>query len=228
MTSVNTSNPPSDPTIDGAVLDTDDADGHWLDETRDRAMQAVSARVPARYADATVTVPEVADWVRALVAEARDARTTVPRIVSGPSLLLLGGTGTGKTHQAFGAVRALAASGAVCPWQVITAADLYASLRPRPGVDPETVFDGVARVALLVLDDLGAAKGSEWTEEITFRLINARYEHQRPTLITSNVQPRELAAALGERVASRLVEMAARVVLRGPDRRLTAKTGDAA
>lgn len=208
-----------DPTI-ARVADHDGTfDPHWLDESTDKGRESHS-RIPARYRGAIVDVPEVADWVRALVDHAAGQRRTVPRIDAGPSLLLIGATGTGKTHTAFGAVRALTVSGALCPWQALTAADLYARLRPRHGVDSEAEFDKVSRAGLLVLDDLGAAKGTEWNEEVNYRLVNYRYENELPTLVTSNVPPRDLGGALGERVASRLVEMATRVVLRGADRRL--------
>jgi DNA replication protein DnaC len=212
----------TDPVLPGAVLADTDADPHWLSELRDTAAKQAS-RIPARYADATVTHPDVATWVHALVDIVRRERRTVPRIVTGPSLLLVGGTGSGKTHAAYGAIRAIGSSGAGCSWLVTTAADLYGALRPRPKVDSEDEFDRYARAGLLVLDDLGAAKGTEWNEEINYRLVNYRYERQLPTIVTTNVPPKNLQAALGERVASRLVEMAQRVVLQGPDRRLAAK-----
>lgn len=91
---------------------------------------------------------------------------------------------------------------------------------PRPGVDSEQEFERYSRASLLVLDDLGAAKTTEWTEEINYRLVNYRYERDLPTLITSNVPPKQLGAAMGERVASRLIEMTSRVILAEADRRL--------
>jgi DNA replication protein DnaC len=176
-------------------------------------------RIPTRYRHAELDHPDVNAWASRLVDVCRDHRP-IPRISRGPSLLLLGPTGTGKTHTAYAAIRALALSGASCPWLATTAADMYALLRPRHGVDSEQEFDKLTRAALLVVDDLGAAKGTEWNEEINYRLVNHRYEHEKPTLITSNVPPKNLADVLGERVASRLTEMADRVVLRGHDRRL--------
>lgn len=210
----------NDPTVPGAVLT--GGDPYWLAEMLEKGRRSCD-RIPPRYVDATVEVPEIAAWVRGLIDIVRSESRTVPRVVSGPSLLLVGNTGTGKTYAAYGAIRALAHSGAGVAWTVTTAADLYAQLRPRHRVDSEEEFEKVAHTGVLVLDDLGAAKGSEWNEEINYRLINYRYEHRKPTIITSNVRPGELAASLGERVASRLVEMADRVVLRGPDRRLGIK-----
>lgn len=173
--------------------------------------------IPSRYQTAEPTDPAVHRWVTDVVAGAKQHHYPVLR--EGPSLLLLGPTGTGKTFQAYGAIRYLALAGARFSWAFTTAADAYARLRPRPTVDQEETFLRLANVAVLVLDDLGAAKASEWTEEVNYRLINHRYERQLATLITSNVPAGQLRADLGDRVASRLVEMAARAVLAGPDRR---------
>lgn len=179
-------------------------------------------RIPARYATALATEPGVRGWIAALLREAIRNRRVVAAVSSGPSLLLLGPTGTGKTFQAYGALRGISACGVTCLWQATSAADLYARMRPRHGVDSEAEFETYAGAALLVLDDLGAAKGSEWVEEVNYRLVNYRYERQLPTLITSNLGSRDLAEALGERVASRLREMTQRVSLKGTDRRRAA------
>lgn len=210
-----------DPAVPGAVLTEHEVDPHWADEFREQAAKQCERRIPHRFANAVVTVPEVADWVRAVVDVVRAEKRTAPRIVTGPSLMLVGSTGTGKSYQCWGAVRALSMSGAGFSWLFTTAADLYGALRPRPRVDSEEEFERFARAGLLVLDDFGAAKTSEWNEEVNYRLINHRYERELPTLITSNVPPKELPSALGERVASRVAEMAQRVVLRGGDRRIT-------
>lgn len=211
----------TDPTI--VTLETDYADAGWdphfAEDARRNAARRIEA-IPVRYANATVTVPDVADWVRTLVAEAvAAARGPAVPIKTGPSLLLLGPTGTGKTYLTYGALRALAVSGVNCHWKVTTAADAYAALRSRPKYDHEAEFDRLARVQLLVLDDLGAAQPTPWTEEINYRLINYRYERELPTVITSNVPTRRLGDNVGERVASRLIEMCTRVVLKGDDRR---------
>ena len=182
-----------------------------------RAITDNRERIPRHYRDAVLTSPEVRSWVDRLVAGAKGR--IVPAISTGPSLLLLGPTGVGKTYEAFGAIRDLAVTGVKAKWTAATAADIYAALRPRHQVDSEREFERFAKCPLLVVDDLGAAKATEWTEEVNYRLINHRYEAELPTLITSNVPIRELGSALGDRVASRLMEMCQRVVLRGDDRR---------
>lgn len=191
-----------------------------------RAITQARTAVPFIYRNAVATLPETLTWITALVDDARaqqkrrDAIT--PVISRGRSLLLLGPTGVGKTHQAYGALRRLAVTGVSATWLTTSSADLYAALRPRAGVDSETEFRRYAHARLLLVDDLGAAKSSEWTEEINFRLVNHRYENQLPTLLTSNVLPKQLADRLGDRVASRLIEMCDRAVITGTDRRRNA------
>ncbi|MFI1825395.1 ATP-binding protein [Streptomyces sp. NPDC020412] len=183
------------------------------------ALLAAESRIPARYRTATADHPVVVAWVRDIAAAGRPGPGGAPGIAQGRSLLIAGPTGTGKTHQAYGAVRSLIAAGVRLRWKAVTAADLYADLRPRPGHDGERELRDLARCPLLVIDDLGAAKYSEWTEEITMRLINHRYNEMLPTLATTNLGMTDLRAHIGDRVASRLAEMADKVILNGSDRR---------
>ena len=194
-------------------------DPHWVETNRANADTSLAA-VPAHYQDATVTDQGVRAWAVELCREAAaSARAFNPRVATGPSLLLLGPVGTGKTHQAFGAIRQIVHTGVAVSWAAITAADLYAALRPSERGKPETVMARYAGIPLLLLDDLGAAKTSEWTEETTFRLINHRYENHLATIVTSNLAAKDLRPGLGERVTSRLREMARQVALKGEDRR---------
>ncbi|MFC9486428.1 ATP-binding protein [Streptomyces hydrogenans] len=183
------------------------------------ALELAEARIPARFRHALADHPQVTAWVDEIARAGRPGPAGAPGIAEGPSLRIVGPTGTGKTHQAYGAIRALLTAGVRLRWEAVTAADLYARLRPRPGFDSERDLQSLMRCPLLLLDDLGAAKTSEWTEELTYRLINHRYEHLRPTLITTNLTTRHLRQVLGDRVASRLSEMTERVILEGEDRR---------
>lgn len=73
---------------------------------------------------------------------------------------------------------------------------------------------------LLIIDDLGAEKPSEWVAETLYRIINHRYENELPVVITSNLSLDQLAQRLGDRTASRLAELCNVVELTGRDRRL--------
>jgi DNA replication protein DnaC len=181
---------------------------------------AAIAATPPRYAAAMPATRQVIGWTQEIVADAtRNPATGARHVSTGRSLMLLGKTGTGKTHEAYAGLRLLSASGINAPWIALSAADLYGSLRPRPSVDSEGLLQTYLTAKVLFVDDLGAAKPTEWTEEITYRLINYRYERMAPTIFTSNVLAAEMTAALGERIMSRLTQMTERVLLDGPDRR---------
>lgn len=206
---------------------------------------ALAKQIPSRYSNAETDNPQLLGWVEELIGWSKQVQETNDtrqrrhaRVVDwhdeptrepleldvvapnpGPSVLLLGPTGVGKTHHAFGALRRFAADGGLGQIVVAPAADLYATLRPRNGVDSEDMFARYAKAMVLFIDDLGAAKTSPWVEEINYRLINYRYNNQLATLFTSNVPTKELGEYLGERVASRIVGMAKTVVLKGDDRR---------
>jgi DNA replication protein DnaC len=201
-------------TVDDGVADYD------LDDILKAGRKRAAENVPAKYATATPTNPQVETWIRELVASAvRDMHNGYPIVRTGPSLVLAGKAGRGKSWQAWGALRALSGAGVFCRWQAVTATGLFASMRPRPGVDSEEVFEALATASVLVIDDVGATKDTAWSDEVFDRLINARYEWMRPTLITTNVLPGEFGEKFGDRVSSRLLEMATVVGFTGPDLR---------
>lgn len=201
----------------------DEKGGDSFTAIRDTAaiIETTNNLIPPLYQRADATNEQVLEWVDRLARQAKPNKfSTVPYLKTGPSLLLLGPTGVGKTHEAFGALRRLSILGVGCAPVAASITDVFAKMRPRPGVDSEKVFESYANAPLAFIDDLGAAKVTEWTEEVTYRLVNHRYEHQLATILTSNATPKDLGDRVGERVASRLTEMAQRVAIKGVDRRL--------
>ncbi|GJF32599.1 hypothetical protein KNE206_52990 [Kitasatospora sp. NE20-6] len=183
------------------------------------ALELAAARIPPRFQAALADDPQVLAWAEHVKQAAHRGPEGQLGIARAHSLLLLGGTGTGKTHQAYGAIRSLLAAGVRLRWQAVTSVTLHAMMRPRPGADAEREMRELERVPLLLVDDLGAGRASEFTEETTYRLVNYRYEQHLPTIITSNITPAELAGLLGDRTASRLRQMCHKAILAGPDRR---------
>jgi DNA replication protein DnaC len=200
------------------ALDLDEA---YREQERAEVLEKASRcweKFPVRYQQAVADRPDVLEWVQQFQADLTNA----------PSLLLLGPVGSGKTYQAYGAVRAAVATalptrsgGFRAPrWQALTYADLCASLRPRGrDYDPESQLERYRQIELLFVDDLGTAKASEFVEEATYRLVNGRYEDMKPSIFTTNLALAELKDAVGDRIASRLAETCTRIVLEGPDRR---------
>ena len=72
----------------------------------------------------------------------------------------------------------------------------------------------------MILDDLGAEKASEWVKEQLYMLINYRYEHMLPIVITTNNSGAELDKELGRLTLSRLVEMTKPVKIQAGDYRM--------
>lgn len=134
----------------------------------------------------------------------------------GRNLLLLGPVGVGKTHAAVAAARVQHFDRGM-DVRFLPVVELLDLLRPG---GPEGALYDLADTDLLVLDDLGSERPTEWTAERMYALINRRWLEVRPTVCTTNLEPEPLLAAVGERVFSRLVGNGA-VVLRltGKDRR---------
>jgi DNA replication protein DnaC len=130
---------------------------------------------------------------------------------------LLGATGTGKTSLAVAVLGRVAAE--LEDGMFLTAPGLvravFADMRGRGS----RVSERAIETAVLILDDLGSERGSEFAAAEVSAVLCARYDHVRPTIVTSNLSLEDLEP----RVASRL---ACGVVLRleGQDWRLAKRT----
>ena len=124
----------------------------------------------------------------------------------GTNLLLVGTTGTGKTHLACAIARYLHSAGHAVSYRNISEISrrIRASYNRRDGPDEATMLAGFAALDLLILDEIGVQSGSDHELMILTEIINARSAEKRPTLCVSNLPPAELRNVLGERILSRL------------------------
>lgn len=130
------------------------------------------------------------------------------------TLLLAGPVGTGKTHAAYATGNAYVSRGRwVEAWRLH---DLLADMRPDG--DPRA-YDRACGCDLLLVDDLGATKVSEWADETMTALLDARTTQGRRTIFTTNQRGDELAAVWNGRFIDRLNDEALVVVMRGKSRR---------
>lgn len=173
---------------------------------------------------------------RALIAVPAAVTEWAGRGEKAQGLYLTGQVGTGKTHAAWMAAAAWCqvtgtrphgeepptmdwgAHGRTAPNVIFTRlTDLLDDL--RPGDAAVLTIRDCQKAALLVIDDIGAEKPSEWTQERVYSVIDHRYAHCLPLIVTSNLPPKGLAAQAGDRAASRLAEMCEVVAMTGTDRR---------
>ena len=76
---------------------------------------------------------------------------------------------------------------------------------------------------LLVLDDLGTERPTEWALETLFKIVDYRYNEELPMIITTNCTPEDLKKHVGDRIFDRIRSMCALVPVISSSRRETAK-----
>ncbi len=195
----------------GAALDAADRERKEREAEESRWL---SFGVPRRFRDLTLAtsphsaaVSAVRSWLE------------VDPLADGRNLLLFGPVGTGKTCLAVGALRAYhGAGGGQAQFEVVP--DMLD--RMRPGTDLPDPMEYLQSVRLLVLDDLGVEKPSDWVRERLYVLLNARHGAELPTIVTSNTDLPGLAKQIGERAVSRFAESVTVVKVDGPDLRRVA------
>lgn len=138
------------------------------------------------------------------------------------SLLIAGGYGSGKTHLAAAVTKALTERGIRVLFG--TAIEHFDKIRDdfeHTGLNRHLAKMKAANV--LVIDDLGKEKKSDWTKQTLFDVVNYRYEHKLPIIITTNLVGKDgedfsaLANHVEGAVWSRLCEMCNTVVTKGGD-----------
>lgn len=194
----------------------------------ERIMRAAALTAgPVVEAPASMTAAARLDLEWALIADPvfRDARLAdldeVTRAkaeewLAGPSqnMILMGPVGVGKSHAAMAIARECLARGQwVECWPI---ARLWRDLRPggEEGLERWIVDAGV-----LVLDDLGSDRPTDWTTEQLFLIVDERWRRRRPIISTTNLSVVQLKETLDPRVYDRLAGRAMALQLAGGSRR---------
>lgn len=180
-----------------------------------------SSRMPAGLREKTFTNFVRTNWNELAYMLA----TKIAEGKTSQGLLLAGPPGTGKTHLAAAIINARIEAGQNALF--CTTPELLGDIRRVLRNEDETseLMELIKDAPLLVLDDLGAEKPSEWVTEQLFVLLNARLLRGKQTVITTNFDSAEklitrLGGIAGQRIVSRLVEMCQWVKLDGPDWRI--------
>lgn len=138
--------------------------------------------------------------------------------ISRNSLLFVGSTGTGKTHLAAAVANNFVEKSIQARFGTFQN-HLDEIKKEFDQSGQKHYLDDIKGVPLLVIDDLGKERKTDWTQSILYDIVNYRYEHLLPTIITTNLTTDELANHCESAVWSRLNEMCDTIVMQGADYR---------
>jgi DNA replication protein DnaC len=188
----------------------------------------------------------------------RDARFLAGRFVEEyptdkTGLLFVGSVGVGKTHLSVGIIKDLIREKGIrclfCDYRELLKS-IQNSYNPQVQATEMEILQPVFDAEVLVLDELGAVRSTEWVFDTVNYVLNSRYNDNKTTIITTNFpdkpeqeglgddNPRSYSAAdraarretlgdrIGERMRSRLHEMCKKVEMEGPDFRQHSKRAE--
>jgi DNA replication protein DnaC len=164
-------------------------------------------------------------------------------------LLITGSIGVGKTHLAVGIIKELIAQkGVSCLFYDYRELlkEIQNSYNASVQATEMSILEPVFEAEVLVLDELGAVKPSEWVWDTVSHILNTRYNDRRTTIITTNYADGPAAGArkspsgseaaryaareetlgdrIGERMRSRLHEMCRPIEMQGEDFRMKVRS----
>ena len=200
---------------------------HKADPAFHRQMAEQRAGFPARFTSKPYVRDEQNAFAHRAACEWADALTRGELGQAFPAPAFHGDSGTGKSHL-------LVELGTVlirdrgCSVLFRSSARMLDELQDRFDDEDEQqrYWQQLLTVEVLLLDDVGAERGTEWRVDRLARLVDERYERELPIVAATNYPPDRWEQVLDERTRSRLRGMTFPVALAGADRRFTTDEGE--
>lgn len=138
----------------------------------------------------------------------------------GTTMLFYGPTGTGKSFASNAIANALIDKG--IPVLTTSFSHVIGEVMAAPFDEKEKYFRDVLKYPLVVIDDLGIERNSEFASEVIFRIINDRVNAEKPMIITTNLPVsffKEPPSDAWARICSRIIKKCYPVKFDGKDQR---------
>lgn len=145
-------------------------------------------------------------------------------------LILMGTCGVGKTHLAVSILKALTERGFSCLFYEFGSLlkQIQDSYNPNTQSSELKILSNIFDAEILVLDEIGASKPTDWVRDTMAHIINTRYNDKKLTIFTTNYldekkseKDESLEDRIGVRLRSRLYEMCRTIKIEGHDFRKT-------
>jgi DNA replication protein DnaC len=190
-----------------------------------------SAKIPKRYGNCNFNnYKPMNDSQEKALKSAKKFSADYPSVSGG--IFFQGPAGVGKTHLSIAIIKELIERKGVDAL-FYDVRDLISEIQSKINIDAEgynKILERVYNVDVLILDDIGAHRISDWTEDIISKIINKRYNNKKITIFSSNymdakefyddlaeVKGESLEERIGYRLRSRMYEMSRLIILRGAD-----------
>lgn len=133
-----------------------------------------------------------------------------------------GGTGVGKTYALYAIQKR---TSELCGYDATSGVENWVELlfEMKEKINSNQIRDFLSSVTSrnhIFLDDVGAEKQTEWSQEMLYLIVNRAYQANRSLFIATNLTIEEFTEKYGERITSRLVEMCEVLEIKGEDRRI--------